>query len=298
MNRFASAAAVLSLVAALAVPMVAEAHRPWILPSSTVLSGEDAWVGIDAGISNGVFEADHASMRLDGMTITAPDGTSLPLEHPMQGQYRSTFDAHLTQAGTYRIGSASVGVQAAWMLNGVPGRWRGPAADLAANVPAGATDVVSAPNASRLETFVTLGEPSTAIFKPTGQGIEMVPVTHPNDLVSGEPATFQLLKDGQPLVGADVTVIRGAGRYRDTPGDLAVKTGDDGRFSVTWPEAGMYWINTVVRPAGYVQPERMEPMGPANGPRPEGSRGPEGPRGPGGPPVAMASYTAVLEVLP
>ena len=312
MNRFKTAArtatAALALIAAFAAPMAAQAHRQWILPSSTVVSGGDAWIGIDGGISNGVFIADHAAMRLDNVKVTAPDGSDVPTEHPMQGQYRSTFDVHLTKPGTYRIANASSGVNATWMLNGVAGRYRGPEAGLAAAVPAGATDVVSAKSASRLETYVTLGDTTTEIFKATGVGIELVPVTHPNDLVVGEAATFKLLKDGQPLADAEVTVARGGTRYRDNPEETTVKTGPDGGFSVTWPEAGMYWVNTTWRPAGAPAPRE----GGGEGPRPPAGQGAQagpggmapmgGMGGPGGgrggPPVEMASYTVVLEVLP
>jgi len=279
MTRFKTASAIIALVAALAAPMAAQAHRQWLLPSSTVLSGTDAWVGIDGGISNGVFIADHAAMRLDNIRVTAPDGSTVTPEHPMQGQYRSTFDIHLTQPGTYRIANASSGVNASWMLNGVPGRWRGPASGLDAVVPAGATDVVSAASSNRLETFVTLGAPTTTVFAPTGTGIEMVPVTHPNDLVSGEAATFQLLRDGLPHADAEVTVARGGTRYRDNPEELTLRTGADGRFTVTWPEPGMYWVNTTWREG--------DPGGPG------GMGG-----GRGGPPVASASWVAVFEVLP
>ncbi|WP_258079450.1 DUF4198 domain-containing protein, partial [Xanthomonas arboricola] len=38
---------------------------------------------------------------------------------------------------------------------------------------------------NRVETFVTRGAPTTTVFKPAGKGIELVPVTHPNDLVAG-----------------------------------------------------------------------------------------------------------------
>jgi len=299
MTRIKTSAAVVALIAALAAPLSAQAHRQWILPSSTVLSGADAWVGVDGGISNGVFIADHAAMRLDNISITAPDGSTVTPEHPMRGQYRSTFDVHLTQPGTYRIANASSGVNAAWVLNGEPGRWRGPASDLAAAIPAGATDVVSAANASRLETFVTLGEPTTSVFAPTGVGIELVPVTHPNDLVVGEAATFQLLKDGAPLADADVTVARGGTRYRNQPEELIVKTGADGRFTVTWPEAGMYWVNTAWRAGGApAREEGQEAPRPPEGARPEGGRPAGMGGGRGGPPVASAQYTAVLEVLP
>ena len=291
--------AFLSLAAVLAAPLSAQAHRAWLAPTSTVLSGNDAWVGFDAGMSNGVFIPDHAAMRLDNLRATAPDGSNVPLEHSMQGQWRSTFDVHLTQPGTYRVGSVSQTANATWTLNGAPGRWRGPATELTANIPAGATDVVSAINSNRLETFVTLGEPTTTVFQPTGQGIELVPTTHPSELAVGEAATFQLLKDGAPLAGADVTVARGGLKYRDAPEEIAVKTGADGKFSVTWPEAGMYWINTVNRPGGAPQREGGEGPRP-EGPRPEGAPagGPGGGRGMAGPPTPSAAYTAVVEVLP
>lgn len=261
---------------ALAAPLTAQAHRQWILPSSTVLSGNDAWVGVDGGISNGVFIADHAAMRLDNIRVTGPDGvTVVETANPQVGKYRSTFDVHLAQPGTYRIANNSLGVMATWSANGETGRYRGPAAGLQAAVPAGATNVVSAPNATRLETFVTLGDATTEVFKPTGEGIEFVPTTHPNDLVEGEAATFQFLRDGKPYADAEVTIARGGTRYRNNPEEITTKTDADGKFTVTWPAAGMYWVNTTWR----------DPAAPAG-------------MGRGGPPVASASYVAVLEVLP
>lgn len=288
--KLSASLSALALVAAIAAPMSAQAHRGWMAPTSTVLSGEDAWIGVDGGASNGVFIADHAPLRLDNLVITAPDGSTVQPENTMVGKYRSTFDVHLTRPGTYRIASVGQSANATWTLNGQPGRWRGRATELAANIPAGATDVVSAVNSNRLETFVTLGEPSTQIFAPTGQGVEMVPVTHPNDLVAEEAATFQLLKDGQPLANADVTIARGGTRYRDNPEEMTVKTAADGRFTVTWPEPGMYWVNTVVR-AGGPEEDHDEPRG-------AGPQGARGGGGRGGPPVASAQWTAVLEVLP
>ncbi len=270
----------LAILAAVAVPMTAQAHRGWLMPSSTVLSGDSAWVAFDAAASNGVFIADHAPLRLSpqSLAITAPDGSAGAAANLMQGAYRTTFDVQIDKPGTWKIANASSSVNAAWMLNGTPGRWRGPAADLAANLPAGATDVVSAPSANRLETFVTLGEPTTTVFAPAGVGIEMVPVTHPNDLVAEEAATFQFLKDGAPYADADIVVARGGLQYRDNPEEMTVKTDAEGKVSITWPEAGLYWVNTAWR----------DPSAPA----------PVEGQGRNGPPVASAQYTAVLQVLP
>ena len=165
----------------------------------------------------------------------------------MQGQYRTTFDVHLTQNGTYKVANVMGGVMASYKLNGEQKRWRGSAAEYPAALPAGATEVQATRTASRIETFVTLNNPTETVFKTTGEGLELVPVTHPNDLVAGEAATFKLVKDGQPAADLDVTIARGGLRYRDNPEEMTVKTGADGAFTVTWPEAGMYWLNASVR---------------------------------------------------
>ena len=76
----------------------------------------------------------------------------------------------------------------------------------------------------------------------TGKGLELAPVTHPNDLFAGEEATFKLLVDGKPAAGLEIEIIRGGTRYRNAQDELKVTTTADGSFKVTWPDAGMYWL--------------------------------------------------------
>jgi len=239
--------AILAALATLALPMSAQAHRAWLAPTATVLSGAEAWVGFDAGMSNGVFIADHAAMNLAGLIITGPDGSTLAPENLHRARYRSSFDLRLTQPGTYRVANVMGGVIVSYKQGSETKRWRGAEADMAANIPADATEVVATRSASRIETFVTLGAPSVDALAPTGEGIELAPVSHPNDLVAGEAATFRLLHDGQPAAGLEVTIARGGTRYRDNPEEITVTTGADGAFTVTWPEPGMYWMNASVR---------------------------------------------------
>ena len=238
-------AATVALAAMAVVP--ASAHRQWMMPSSTVLSGDDVWVTVDAAVSNDLFYFEHQPLRLDAVKAWAPDGTEVAIENKSTGRYRSTFDVHLTQKGTYRIASVADMLMGSYDLNGKTERLpRGTTADnLAERVPAGATNVKTAEANNRNEIFVTVGEPTTTLFKPTGKGIELVPVTHPNDLIAGEAATFQFLLDGKPAADLPVTVIPGGIRYRDQLGQIDLKTGADGKVSVTWPEAGMYWLETV-----------------------------------------------------
>ncbi|MFN3536751.1 MAG: efflux RND transporter permease subunit, partial [Brevundimonas sp.] len=131
----------LAALAVVAAPLAAQAHRAWIAPSSTVLSGADGWISIDAGMSNGVFIADHAPMRLDGLVITAPDGSVVSAENEHRARYRSTFDVHLTQPGTYKIANISSGFFASYTLDGERQRWRGAASEFPAALPEGATEI-------------------------------------------------------------------------------------------------------------------------------------------------------------
>lgn len=268
---FAAGAALLALAAA-----PASAHRQWMMPSSTVVSGDDVWVTVDAAVSNDLFYFEHQPMRLDAMKAWAPDGTEAVIENKSTGRYRSTFDVHLTQKGTWRIASVADMLMGSYDLNGKTERLpRGTTtANLAERLPAGATNVKTAEANNRNEIFVTVGEPTTTLFKPVGKGIELVPVTHPNDLIAGETATFQFLFDGKPTAGLPVTVIHGGIRYRDQLGQMDMTTGADGKVEVTWAEPGMYWLNVTT-------------------PQVESEEGEGAP-----PPLARrASYVTTLEVL-
>lgn len=54
------------IAAIVALPLSADAHRAWLLPSATVLSGADNWVTIDAAVSNDLFYFEHMPFRIAG----------------------------------------------------------------------------------------------------------------------------------------------------------------------------------------------------------------------------------------
>ena len=262
----------LALVAASLLPLAASAHKQWIVPSQAVVNGADVWVTFDAAVSNQLFFPDHVPMRLDNVTATAPDGSTVPLENASIGRYRSTFDLHLVQQGTYRIANTSAGLSARWDTPaslaakaraeaeskpvsgpGAPPETRGgflrraSAEDLKTKVPADAQNLQITQTVGRVETFVTNGAPNETALAPTGQGIELVPVTHFNDLFEGEEATFRVLVDGQPAAGLEFEIVRGGTRYRNAQEEIMATTDEQGLLRVTWPQPGVYWIETSVQ---------------------------------------------------
>ena len=262
----------LFLALAALAPLSASAHKQWIVPSQAVVNGNDVWVTFDGAVSNQLFFPDHVAMRLDNVTVTAPDGRPAELKNASTGKYRSTFDVQLQQTGTYRVSNVNAGLSARWDTPeslaakakaeaegkpstgpGAPPETRGgflrnaTPEDLASKVPADAKNLQITESNSRVETFVTNGAPNTTALAATGKGIELAPVTHPNDLFAGEEASFRVLVDGKPAAGLEFEIVRGGTRYRNAQDDLKATTDGDGLLKVTWPEAGMYWLETSVQ---------------------------------------------------
>jgi|SRR5690554_617644 len=270
-------------LALLALPLLAllfastaSAHRAWIVPAATVLSAEDAWVTFDAAVSNDIFHADYVALRADGMTVASPDGSAVEVHNLHSGKHRTTFDLNLQVSGTYRVFMASNGLTARWESeSGERRMW--PARGATPNpqgfkkeVPNKAKNLQVTQSSRRMETFVTAGAPTNTVLKPSNVGLELVPLTHPNDLFMGEKAQFRFLIDGKPAVGAEVSVIPAGMRYRNDQAEIKLVTDNKGFVEVEWPQAGMFWLNATYQDNRATKPATQR----------------------------RGNYTAVLEVLP
>ena len=259
-------ARLIAAAALVSVPAALSAHRMWMLPSGTVFSDTSGWVTVDAAVSNDLFFFDHQPLRLDGVKVWQPDGSEGVLQNGATGRYRSVFDVRLDKPGTWKIGTQMNAVMGSFKVDGVEKRLgrRGPpqpgapAPLTVADIPANATDVKLAETSTRNEIFVTAGAPTTTVFRPTGKGLEFAPVTHPDELVAGETATFRFLVDGKPAPGLKVTIIPGGKRYRNDEGARELSTGTDGVLSITWPAAGMYWLNATLTDTKATTPRATE----------------------------------------
>ena len=265
----------------------AHAHRVWILPAQTVLSGTDQWVSFDAAVSNNLFTPNHRPVSLESVEVTGPDGQPVKIENATGGQVRSSFELQLQKQGTYVIslkpstgrrptggggpggtmaqkgGEAPKGgskkggfggegsLMGSYEENGKVERWRGtPETLVSEGVAKKPGFKLRESGGRRVVTFVTAGKPSKEVLQPEGKGLEIDYVSHPNDLVTGEAATFRLLMDGKPAANAEVTIVRGDDRYRDVAGDVILKTAADGTVKIKWPQAGKYWLEATAASVG------------------------------------------------
>jgi len=263
-KRLLVAAAVASLTVG-----AAHAHRAWFLPSATVVSGDAPWVTVDGAVSNNLFFPDHRPMQIEAITITAPDGSTVKPANATVGQFRTTFDVKLEQKGTYRIAQANTGLNASWKEGAETKRWRGTMAEYVSQGIDKKPGVELTLSSRRVETFVTNGAPSE--LKASGKGLELTPVTHPNDLYAGEEISFKLTDNGKPAANVEVVVIMGGDRYREEAGELKLKSGADGTLKFKLENAGMYWLEAEAKGTASMEGKTLN---------------------------STSMYVAVLEVLP
>ena len=95
-------------------------------------------------------------------------------------------------------------------------------------------------------------------MKPIGQGLELISTGSPTDLVKGEKTSFTLNLDGQPAKDLEVTVTAGNTQYRDKLQETKIKTDAKGQFTVTWPNAGMYWLDANTKDDKTTVPQAKE----------------------------------------
>ncbi|ATQ41515.1 DUF4198 domain-containing protein [Caulobacter mirabilis] len=237
----------------LAAPASAWAHMPYLLPGQFELTGRDH-VTVQAGFTEDAFIPDVV-MKSDAWSVRGADGVT-PITKVTYLRDLAVFEVETPKAGAYRISSGVRMGRKAKMYKAADGQWLmvgegGP-------TPAG-VEQVDVQSVTVAEVYVSKGEPTDAVLSPSGKGLELRPITHPNRIFAGEAAKFELLYDGKPLAGARVEVYRSAGVYDGRKALEPVTTDPAGRFSLTAPDAGTYM--TLVRhrgpaPAGSETPYR------------------------------------------
>ena len=88
------------------------------------------------------------------------------------------------------------------------------------------------------DVYVSRGAPNAAALAPRKQGLELHPLTHPNSIVAGQEARFEVLLDGRPLPGQKVLVHR-ADEDLEGAEPLERVTDSAGRFAVKVDRPGV-----------------------------------------------------------
>ena len=244
--------ALLGAAACVLAPGAALAHMPYLMPNYFDVTARDH-VTIQASFTEDAFAPDVV-MRSDAWFVRGPSGVT-PVANVTYMRDLAAFEAALPASGTYRISSGERLGRKSKMFRNAAGQWimTGEEGE------AGSSPLVDVQSVTIAEVYVTRQSPSRDALGATGKSLDLVPVTHPNEIFAKEPATFQLQFEGKPLQGALITVYRAAGVYDGKKVAAEVTTGADGRFTITPPDGGTYLAlvrHRTEAPAGAETPYR------------------------------------------
>lgn len=231
-------------VAALASAAVV-AHPRWVLPSEFTVSSQDGdWITTDASASHGTFVFDKP-LGLDSGVVITPSGQRERFAFVAKHKRKSSFDFFFSEPGTHKISLTGLPFYMTTYTIGArqtPRRIAANAAERDAVLPEGAQNVQSVLVFNRTEAYVTVNQPSRQVFELEKKFLELVPVTHPADIVEGETAILQFFFNGQPQAGVEAEIRQDGTLYRNQQEAVILTSDKDGKIQFTPHQAGRYLL--------------------------------------------------------
>jgi hypothetical protein len=234
--------------------LLAHAHTPYLAPN-VFEPGRGGLITLDASfaerffIPEVAFDDSEFEVHLPSGEVTAPD-TVISLKS------RKVAEHTLEHEGTYRF-STGRRLGRVFRIYEKDGKRVVPEGE-AASVPEGATMVDWYQSYTIAETWVTRGAPSQATLVPRGDGLEYLPVSHPNDLFAVEALELQALYYGEPVADVLVEVFKSSRQSGDDAPLVSLHSDADGNFRFLPREAGVYLLRSRYRskaPEGSAAPE-------------------------------------------
>ncbi len=227
----------------LAATTTAQAHPRWVLPSHFTVSKEGGdWLTFDVTASHGTFVFDKPAGS-ENTQVIMPDGRSERPNFVVRGKRRSIFDFYFEEEGTHKV---AINNEPSYYTHYKAGRRdtvkriKANKADRDSVLPKESRDMVTQLSFTRAESYITVGKPSDSVFKIEGKLLEMKPVTHPSDIIEGEPVTFQFFYNGEVQKDVTAEITREGTLYRNHQEQIDVVSDENGEITFTPDVAGRY----------------------------------------------------------
>lgn len=250
---------------ALTLAGTALAHSPYVKPVTFAPSRDQ--LTVEAAMTSEVYYVAEFPIRGAKFSVVSPSGAVIPLDKITTLANYAALDVPTPDAGTYRIAAETSGgrVQKLAFVNG---EWRPVRAAPPAGTPSATsgatapprpaqasravdeaslppgTEIIEITNRGRIETFVTKGAPSGTALKTAGTGLELRPITHPNEIFVDEGFEFEMLVDGAPAEGLEIEVFKDGNAYAEKKIAAEVKSGAGGKVALKFDEPGVYTLGT------------------------------------------------------
>jgi len=240
----------------LAVGLTAQAHTPYLVPNLVHASNRRPIISLEVSATHNFFIPDGAFVastfsvtRPDGLVYTIPESDIHKLIVRVTVEHQIKVSEGEDPAGTYRVVSGPrVGAPSrTWEVNGEVKRIR-PNEE----VPEGAVLKSHTQSISTMETYVTVGaarvaegqparpKPGTKALEATGKGLEIVTVSHPNELIVGDSFVFRVQLDGEPLANHKFNVVYSNMDLSGESDTVSLTTDTEGTVRYPLEKAGVY----------------------------------------------------------
>ncbi|MEZ8168202.1 DUF4198 domain-containing protein [Vibrio tasmaniensis 1F-187] len=227
----------------LAATTTAQAHPRWVLPSHFTVSKEGGdWLTFDVTASHGAFVYDKPAGSENAYVIM-PDGRNERPNFVVRSKRRSIFDFYFEEEGTHKV---AINNQPSYYTLYKAGRrdtekWiKATKVERDSLLPENPRDVITQLSFTRAESYITVGKPTETVFKIEGKLLELKPVTHPSDILEGEPVTFQFFFNGEIQKDVKVDITREGTLYRNHQEQIDLVSNENGEITFTPAVAGRY----------------------------------------------------------
>jgi len=239
------------------VSLAAQAHTPYLLPNIFHASNRKPVISVDVSLTDNFFIPDLAYGD-HPFSVIAPNGAviSIPKSDVLQLATRTVVEHKLAvaegadPAGVYRVvAGPRVGTPSrSWEINGEVKRIRDPNEKM----PAGAKLQSHTQSIATMEAYVTVGAarsaegqpprptPETKALKATGKGLEIVPISPPNQLFAGGRFDFRVQFNGKLLPNHKVDVVHSNMDLSGNSSRASVNTDRQGAVSYALSQPGVY----------------------------------------------------------
>jgi len=223
------------------------AHGLNMWPSQfNINSDKPTSVTVDLSFSETPFRLDHSAPAA-GISALDPTGKALRnIGNIYRSAQRTTLDLPITQQGTYAVRYLGQPRYFTSYTAGSKGKKKRLRLDKVASqsqLPNSAKNVVTKKSVTSAVAFITNTLPSAQGLKATGQGLELVPVTHPSDYVTNDTITMQLLLDGQPLSNVTAKLQRSGAQYTASNKPRNSVTDANGQISYQFEQGGLFTLS-------------------------------------------------------
>ncbi|MBL4826282.1 MAG: DUF4198 domain-containing protein [Spongiibacteraceae bacterium] len=217
-----------------------QAHTPYVAPLTfEPVMGNMA--SFDAAFAEHFFIAEKAFDNSE-FQITTPAGKTISPDSVTRLKTRVVIEHQLKDEGTYRL-TTGARVGAEFYIYELEGKEKR-AMDPKKPLPKGAKIKQHFRSITRADTYISNKKPNNTALKVEQIGLQLLPLTNPNEVFAEEVFQLKLLHDGKPLSKHELLAYPASTKNKPIP--LAFESNKNGVIHVTLPQ-GKYLLRARYR---------------------------------------------------